>query len=62
MWMYKDGITRFVSDREAENFKNMGYKEVKPDDGKIQIDKDPKKPDDGKKNNGSSAQNKADAL
>lgn len=64
MWMYKDGITREVEDREVSKFKDLGFEEVKDANSKLKLSEDGKSKD-GKKSedkNGSKAQNSADEL
>lgn len=63
MWMTKDGITRYVSDREVQKFKNLGFKEVEVKDNKLKLADDKAKADKkGEDKNGSKTQDKADAL
>lgn len=63
MWMTKDGITRYVSDREVQKFKDLGFKETEVKEEKLKLSDDKSKSDKKAENkNGASAQNKADAL
>lgn len=63
MWMTKDGITRHVSDREVQKFKDLGFKQVEVKDSKLKLadekSKADKKADD---KNGAKAQEKVSEL
>ena len=63
MWMTKDGITRHVSDREVQKFKDLGFKQVEVKENKLKLadekSKADKKADD---KNGAKAQDKANEL
>lgn len=63
MWMTKDGITRHVSDREVQKFKDLGFKETEVKEEKLKLSDEKSKSDKKAENkNGASAQNKVDAL
>lgn len=60
MWMYKDGITRFVPEKKIAEYKNMGYKAVEVKEPKLAEDKKPEKK--AEKESGAKAQDNADKL
>lgn len=63
MWMTKDGITRHVSDREVQKFKDLGFKETEVKEQKLKLADDKSKADKkADEKNGAKAQDKADAL
>ena len=63
MWMTKDGITRHVSDREVQKFKDLGFKQVEVKENQLKLSDENSKADkQADHKNGAKAQDKADAL